>query len=173
MTPTSTTYPDRAAPAWLQQQVYAPRRQRTLDLVRHAVEALARAQRAVSLASIAAASRTVDPTGRGISPSAILGNPEARAHYEQHRRWRGTPPPRPTPRAGADGLRPRVDAHRDGARARQRYRRWTKGLLIERLLAVERAYAEQEERWLRVNDELLTWQLRAAHPPAPPDRVLS
>ena len=43
-----------------------------------------------------------------------------------------------------------------------------KGLLIERLLAVERAYAEQEDRWLRVNDELLTWQLRAA--PARSDR---
>ena len=103
MHPTSTARPDRAAPAWLQQQVYAPRRQRTLDLVHHAVEALATAQRAV-------------------------------------------------------------------ARARQRYRRWTKGLFIERLLAVERAYAEQEDRWLRVNDELLAWQLRAAA--APPSRVI-
>jgi len=43
-----------------------------------------------------------------------------------------------------------------------------KGLLIERLLAVERAYADQEERWRRVNDELLAWQLRAA--PARSDR---
>jgi hypothetical protein len=162
MTPTSTTCPDRAAPAWLQQQVYAPRRQRTLDLVRHAVEALAMAQRPVSLASIAAASRTVDPTGRGISPSAILGNPEARAHYAQHRRWNGTRARRALRPESPGAARPRVEAHRDGARARQRYRRWSKGLLIERLLAVERAYAEQEERWLRVNDELLTWQLRAA-----------
>lgn len=153
---------------WLQQQVYTPRRQRTVDLVRHAVEALATAQRAVSLASIASTSKAIDPTGRGISTSAILGNPEARAHYERHRRWSGTRPPRPTPRAWADGTRPRVDAHRDVARARQRYRRWTKGLLIERLLAVERAYADQEDRWRRVNDELLAWQLRAA--PARSDR---
>ena len=170
MTPTSTARPDRAAPAWLQQQVYAPRRQRTLDLVCHAVEALATAQRAVSLAAIATASKTLDPTGRGISTSAILANAEARAHYERHRRWRGTRRPRPTPRVAADATRPRVTAHRDVARARQRYRRWTKGLLIERLLAVERAYAEQEDRWLRVNDELLAWQLRAAA--APPPRVI-
>ena len=170
MHPTATARPDRDAPPWLQQQVYAPRRQRTLDLVRHAVEALATAQRAVSLAAIATTSKALDPTGRGISPSAILANAEARAHYERHRRWRGTRRPRPAPRVAADATRPRVTAHRDVARARQRYRRWTKGLLIERLLAVEGAYAEQEERWLRVNDELLAWQLRAAA--APPPRVI-
>jgi len=145
--------PDRAAPAWLHQQVYAPRRQRTLDLVRHAVAALATAQRAVSLAAIAITSKAIDPTDRGISPSAILGNPEARRYYEQYRRWNGTRPARRAPRPEPQGAaRPRVPAHRDVGRARQRYRRWTKGLLIERLLAVERAYAEQEERWLRVND---------------------
>lgn len=103
--------------------------------------------------------------------SAILGNPEARTYYEQHRRWNGTRPARETPRLEPSGAaRPRVTAHRDVARARQRYRRWTKGLLIERLLAVERAYAEQEDRWLRVNDELLAWQLRAAA--APPPRAI-
>ena len=170
MHPTSTPRPDRAAPAWLQQQVYAPRRQRTLDLVRHAVEALATAQQAVSLAAIATTSKALDPTGRGISPSAILANAEACAHYEQHRRWHGTRA-RLTRRPESPGAaRPRVTAHRDVARARQRYRRWTKGFLIERLLAVERAYAEQEDRWLRVNDELLAWQLRAAA--GPPPRVI-
>jgi hypothetical protein len=40
-------------------------------------------------------------------------------------------------------------------------RGWTKTTLVERLLAVEHAWAEQEERWLRVNEELLTWRLRA------------
>ena len=169
MRPTSAG-PDRASPAWLQQKVYTPRRQRTLDLVRHAVEALLTGRQPVSLASIATMSRAIDPAGRGISPSAILGNAEARAHYERHRRWRGTRRPRPAPRVAADATRPRVTAHRDVARALQRYRRWTKGLLIERLLAVERVYAEQDDRWLRVNDELLAWQLRAAA--APPPRVI-
>ena len=31
--------------------------------------------------------------------------------------------------------------------------------LVERLLAVEQAYAEQEERWLELNDELLISRL--------------
>lgn len=52
-------------------------------------------------------------------------------------------------------------AHRDAARARQRYQRWTKAALVDRLLAVETAHVEQEERWLALNDELLTWRLRA------------
>ena len=170
MPPTSRSRPDRDAPSWLQEKVYAPRRQRTLDLVRHAVDVLVTAEQAVSLASIATTSKAIDPTGQGISTSAILENPEARTYYEQHRRWTGTRT-RLTLRPTSPGpARPRVDAHRDVARARQRYRRWTKGLLIERLLAVERAYAEQEDRWLRVNDELLAWQLRAAS--APPDRAI-
>jgi len=135
-----------------------------------AVAALVTAERAVSLAAIATTSKALDPAGRGISTSAILANAEARAHYEQHRRWRGPRPTRPAPRLAADGGRPRIDPRRDVVRARQRYRRWTKGRLVERLLAIERAYAEHEDRWLRVNDELLTWQLRAA--PARADRAI-
>jgi hypothetical protein len=163
--PTSTSLVDRTAPTWLHDKVYAPRRQRTRDLVRQAVETLVSAEQAVSLASIAAMSKVLDPAGRGISTSAILGNPEARAHWERHRRWRGTRPARRTTPPGHPPARPRVAAERDVARARQRYLRWTKTTLVERLLAAEHAWAEQEERWLRVNDELLAWRLRAESVP--------
>jgi hypothetical protein len=171
VTPPSRSRPDpeAPAPAWLRDTVYAPRRQRTCDLVCQAVDALVAAQQPVSLASIAATSKAVDPTGRGISTSAILGNREARAYYERHRRWRPTRPARLTMRREVADLRPR-DAQRDVARARRRYLRWTKATLVDRLLAIERAYAEQEERWLRVNDELLTWQLRAES--ARPERAI-
>lgn len=165
MRPTSTPLPDRDAPAWLHQKVYAPRRQRTLDLVHQAVDALMTAKHPVSLAAIATRSKALDPAGRSISTSAILGNAEARAYYERHRRWRRAPPARLTMPRMLPVARPRVEAQRDVARARQRGRRWTKAILIERLLAVEHAYAEQEERWLRVNDELLTWRLRAESVP--------
>ncbi|GLV55846.1 hypothetical protein KDH_26900 [Dictyobacter sp. S3.2.2.5] len=36
-----------------------------------------------------------------------------------------------------------------------------KAELVDRLLAVEVAYAEQEQRWLTQQDEALTWWLRA------------
>jgi uncharacterized coiled-coil protein SlyX len=37
----------------------------------------------------------------------------------------------------------------------------SKAELAARLLAVEQKYAEQEEQWLQVNEELMTWRLRA------------
>jgi hypothetical protein len=163
MKPKSTSRPEREAPPWLETQVYGPRRQHTLDRIRQAVDALVTAHQPVSLASIAARSKALDPDGRGISTSAILGNAEARAYYERHRRW--TPRrPRPglsAPTASGNLVRPRVSLSRDLTRARQRYLRLGKTALVERLLALEQAYAEQEERWLRANDELLTSTLRA------------
>jgi hypothetical protein len=161
--PPSTLRPDRDAPAWLQEQVYAPRRQRTLDHVRQAVETLVAAKQPVSLASIAAMSKALDPEGRGISTSAILGNAQARAYYERHRRWTPGRPRRGllAPSASVNLVRPRISLSRDLTRARQRYLRLGKSVLVERLLALEHAYAEQEDRWLRVNDELLTRHLGA------------
>ena len=41
-----------------------------VDLVRHAVDALATVQRAVSLASIATTPEAIDPTGRGTSTTS-------------------------------------------------------------------------------------------------------
>lgn len=163
MTPPSTSRPDRDAPAWLQAQVYAPRRRRTLDHVRRAVDTLVTAHQSVSLAAIAARSKALDPEGRGISTSAILGNAQARAYYERHRQWTPGRPRRglSAPSASLNLARPRISLSRDLTRARHRYLRLGKSVLVERLLALEHAYAEQEERWLRVNDELLTWKLRA------------
>src|SRR5437899_3044431 len=64
------------------------KRQRTIERVHQSVEALRNEKARISLASIAAKSRKLDPTGAGISESAILTNEAARAYYEQHRSWR-------------------------------------------------------------------------------------
>jgi hypothetical protein len=167
--PSSTSHPDRDAPTWLEAQVYAPRRQRTLDRVRQAVDALVSAHQPVSLASVAATSKALDPERRGISTSAILGNPQARVYYEQHRRWAPRRPRRDpsAPSPFVNLVRPRISRSRDLTRARQRYRRLVKAVLVERLLALEQAFAEQEERWLRVSDELLACQLRATRRDGP------
>ncbi len=151
------------APAWLAEQVYLPKRQRTIDLVHQSVEALQDANaRRISLASIVAKSRELDPTGAGISESAILTNEAARAYYEQHRSWkrqRRAPTsrlqPEKRPSAGA------VKLTRDDVRARQRYQRLTKAALVDRLLTVEHRAAEWEQRWLCHQDDVLYWRLRA------------
>jgi hypothetical protein len=147
---------------WLEEKVYARLRQRTVDLVKRSVDALRKDKQRVSLSTVAAKSKELDPHHRGVSESAILDNQEARASYEQHRSWRGSPRKRARPVAGAPPASPgSVKSGRDEQRVRQRYLRMRKEALVERLLAMERMYAEQRERWLSQQDEVLTWRLRA------------
>ncbi len=147
---------------WLPEKVYEPLRQRTIALVSSAVDALLKDKQRISLATVAAKSKEVDPEHRGVSESAILDNQEARAYYEQHRTWQGTRPKRG--RSGAVRTPPQpgpIKADRDEQRGRLRYLRMSKEALVERLLAVEQTYAQERTRWLSQQDDVLTWRLRA------------
>ena len=147
---------------WLEQKVYAKLRQRTVDLVKRSVDALRKDKQRVSLATIAARSKELDPEHRGISESAILDNQEARTYYEQHRTFQGARKRRAKPLAVASPAPPGpVKPDRNEQRARQRYLRMNKEALVERLLAVERASAEERARWLSQQDDVLAWRLRA------------
>jgi len=137
-------------------------RQHTVDLVKQSVDALCKDKQRVSLATIAAKSKELDPEHRGISESAILDNQEARAYYEQYRSWQGSPRKRAKPLVVAMLASPgAVKPDRDAQRVRQRYLRMSKETLVERLIAAERTLAEQRERWLSQQDDALTWRLRA------------
>lgn len=147
---------------WLEEKVYAKLRQRTVDLVKQSVDALASDKRRVSLATVAAKSKELDAGHQGISESAILGNQEARVYYERHRSWRGPSRKRAKPLVAASSVSILViKPDRDEQRARQRYLRMGKTVLAERLIAAERQLSEQRERWLGQQDETLTWRLRA------------
>jgi hypothetical protein len=151
-----------ASPAhsWLVERVYEPKRERTIELVKRSVDMLLEKKERISLASIVAASKEVDEVGCGVSESAILNNEQARAYYEQHRSWKGMR----RKGSAATALPPHpghVKPDRDLAQVRQRYLRMGKPALADRLLAIEQAYAEQQERWLLQQDELLQWRLRA------------
>jgi hypothetical protein len=154
---------DRREPhPWLEEQVYSKLRQRTVDLVKQSIDALCKDKQRISLATVAAKSKELDAEHRGISESAILDNQEARAYYEQHRSWRGSARKRAKPLAVASPASPRaVKPGRDEQRVRQRYLRMSKEVLVERLITTERTLAEQRERWLAQQDEVLTWRLRA------------
>ena len=157
----STSKRENDAPLWLQEQVYAPKKQRTIDLVKRSIEGLLKEGQAISLASIAAISKTIDATGQGVSESAVLNNEEARSLYEQHRTWKGPlrRSPNTTKKVRATQISTKAD--RDQEQARQRYLRFNKAELVDRLLAAEYAYAEQEQRWLSQQDETFTCRLRA------------
>jgi hypothetical protein len=145
---------------WLEEKVYAKLRQRTIDLVKRSVDALLKNKQRVSLSTVVAKSKEFDE--KGISESAILDNQEARAYYEQHRSWQGNRQRRAKPLAVASPAQPgSVKPDRNEQRVRQRYLRMSKDALVERLLAVERLHAQERERWLAQQDEVLTWRLRA------------
>ncbi len=147
---------------WLEEKVYAKLRQRTVDLVKQSVDALLKDKQRVSLARVSAKSKELDSEHRGVSESAILDNQDARAYYEQHRSWRGSPRKRAKPLVVVPPASPgAVKPGRDEQRVRQRYLRMSKEALVERLITTERTLAEQRERWLAQQDEVLTWRLRA------------
>jgi len=104
----------------------------------------------------------LDPKGVGVSESAILNNEEARAYYQQHRTWKRQ---RQSPALSEESKVRKesgpITLTRDEKRVRQRYLRLSKPDLVDRLLAAERASANQEQRWLSHQDDVLTWRLRA------------
>ena len=149
---------------WLEAAVYDKKRRRTVDLVRLTIETITKRKEGmrVSLATIAAVSKEIDPEGRGVSESAILNNHAAHALWVAARTApgkrvvrRAVAPPDTAP------VDPRIQVDRDPGRARRRYRALTKEGLIDRLLAVEAAYATREDRWQRAGDDVLEWRLRA------------
>ncbi len=146
--------------SWLVEQVYEPKRERTFELVRQSVDVLLEQKERISLASIVATSKEVDSEQRGVSESAILNNEQARNYYERHRSWKGMRQKRAAQTA-LPAHSGSVKPDRDQAKVRQRYLRMGKPALADRLLAVEQEYAEQQERWLLQQDELLQWRLRA------------
>jgi hypothetical protein len=147
---------------WLEEKVYARLRQRTVDLVKRSVDALSLDKQRVSLSAIVAKSKDLDTEHRGISESAILDNLEARAYYEQHRSWQGNRKRQAKPMTVASPAQAGpVKSDRNAQRARQRYLRMRKEALVDRLLTVERTAAQERERWLAQQDEVLTWRLRA------------
>lgn len=147
--------PAKAA-GWLRDKVYEPKRRRTVDLVRRAVDDLRQSRDKVSLASVARRSRALDPEGRGVSESAILGNEEAKAYFDQHRTARPSAR-RQTTRAASPGGDPtRISLDRDPQTARQRYMRMSKPDLVQRLLSVEQAFSRERMQALQPLGEALT-----------------
>lgn len=109
-----------------------------------------------------AESKIIDPDGRGISRGGILGNSEAKAYYDQYKTWKASRRSKSShlgEQKGGTAPR-RIDPHRDLHRARNRLIRRTKDELVARVLELEQGLGIEEERWIRMNDRLLEWQVR-------------
>jgi hypothetical protein len=156
--------PLRQAPTWLDAAVYEPKRQRTFEIVKRAVDTLVEQRNQdgvtrISLTTIVAMAKQQDPAGQGIAHTSILENEEAYAYYKKFRTARPAQQRQHAPTR--DETAPVIKADRDQARVRQRYMQWNRANLVDRLLFVEQQYAELNTRYLGMNDKLLEWQLRA------------
>jgi len=127
---------------------YEEKRQRTVKLVKTAVDHLMSAGQAVTIEAICRTSTALDPEGRGVKKSAVLENPEAHAYYRQHSAsYKAAQNRRRKGKSIVASTQPlRIDPHRDVDRVRYRYLQMTKTEIVERLLQVEYAYAELAEQ---------------------------
>lgn len=151
----SNPAPERSRP-WLE-AYYEARRQRTVALVKAAVDRLVQENQPVTVEAVCRLTRELDPTGKGVQKSGVLQNAEAHAYYRQHSAtyrsyhgWKDRKPTRPTPPAAP----PQVKLDRDVDRVRRRYRLFPKAELVERLVAAEQAHAEIRQQVTRLQFEL-------------------
>ena len=148
--------PNKPKP-WLLKH-YEAKRQRTVKLVKDAVDQLVKEKQTVTIEAICQKSLALDPEGRGVKKSAILENPDAHAYYQEHStsyqaakkrnrktRMSSTPDPQPL----------RIDPNRNVDRARLRYLHLTKAEIVERLLTVEQAYADLHLQLSQLQFQLL------------------
>jgi hypothetical protein len=151
------------APPWLQESVYEPKRKHSVDLVKQSVDVLVNRRKQgdkprISLATIVATSKQLDPTGTGIAHTTILENAEAYAYYKKYR----TTSSKAVKRQNQGGTTEAPEAsHSAHAKRRQFYMTWRRAELVDELLRVQQERDRFQEQWLDASDNLLQWQLRA------------
>lgn len=162
MNPPSPSSPnqERARP-WLEKH-YEATRQHTVSLVKTAVDQLVKEKRPVTIEAICQQSQQIDPQGKGIKKTGILGNTEAYAYSRQHcASLHKSGGGRASRQSATVAHRLPVDPHRDLRQVRRRYLRESKIALVERLLSVEQAYLESQQQLARLQFELLDQQQKA------------
>ncbi|HEY6407523.1 MAG TPA: hypothetical protein VIY29_08655 [Ktedonobacteraceae bacterium] len=156
---TSNPSPERARP-WLEKH-YEATRQRTVGLVKAAVDRLIQHGKTVTIEAICQQSQQLNPQGKGIKKAGILGNAQAYAYYRQHCASLGRTLRRTSRQPATTAYRLPTDPHRDLKQVRRRYLRESKTALVERLLFVEQAYLESQQQLARLQFELLDQQQKA------------
>ncbi|HEX6555854.1 MAG TPA: hypothetical protein VF026_24050, partial [Ktedonobacteraceae bacterium] len=117
----------------------------------------------VALPAICLLSPDLDPLHKGVKKSSVLDNPAAHEYYREHSRSYQTMRGRKrlsSRKRQEPAQPPHIDPDRDEQRVRYRYLQYTKAELVERLLHVERAYAQSQQQltqlqfiWLEAQQE--------------------
>jgi len=128
-----------------------PRYKRTVEMVSDAVEKLKQAGLEISRASIVRQTIKSDPSGRGISESAIRSNTDAREIYTANRTWKARSESKrrsPAPDR-KQVLSIGIILKRDESTAYRRHMSHDKQYIVERLLWLEKKYATEAKVWLK------------------------
>jgi hypothetical protein len=154
------------APTWLEDSVYEPKRKHSVDLVKQSVDTLVNQRKQgskvrISLATIVATSKQLDPTGTGVAHTTILENAEAYAYYKKYRTTSSKTVKHRNQRGSPETTERLVASDPSLEKRRQYYMTWRRAELVDELLRVREERDRFQERWLDANDNLLQWQLRA------------
>lgn len=154
------------APLWLEDSVYEPKRKHSVDLVKQSVDTLVSQRKQgnktrISLATIVATSKQLDPTGTGIAHTTILENAEAYAYYKKYRTTSSKTVKHRNQRVSTEMSEPDTAQDPAFAKRRQYYMIWRRAELVDELLRVRAERDRFQEQWLDASDNLLQWQLRA------------
>jgi hypothetical protein len=154
------------APTWLEESVYEPKRKHSVALIKQSVDVLVNQRKQgskirISLATIVATSKQLDPTGTGVAHTTILENAEAYAYYQKYRTTHSKPVKRRNQLVSADLSEPDMAQDPAFAKRRQYYMSWRRAELVDELLRIREERDRFQEQWLDTSDNLLQWQLRA------------
>jgi len=149
-----------------QESVYEPKRKHSVDLVKQSIDTLVNRRKQdnktrISLATIVATSKQLDPTGTGVAHTTILENAEAYIYYKKYRTTSPKTVKRRNQRGSPEMTEQLVTNDPALEKRRQYYMTWRRAELVDELLRVRQERDQFQEQWLDANDNLLQWQLRA------------
>lgn len=137
---------------WLVDKVYAPKKKRSVELAKLAVEALLERNQKVTIQAIHEVSKEIDSNGKGLHRNTITGNQEVYEVYLEYRTYLKTVQVNgrtsPSSRERYEKYLKHLKIDRDLSLVRNRYKRLTKQELINRLIQCEQYVAERSHQWL-------------------------
>lgn len=142
--------PSEADRPWLKES-HKKRQQRSLELGKQAIQMLIAKGATVTLSAVKAASKEIDPTGKGIHSNTVKTNAELFECYKQHSKTYAkkhrTPPVQTNSSMQVDLMR--IDPNRNLTQVRSRYCKFSKAELIGKLIAAEQCIADNHSKWTR------------------------
>lgn len=135
---------------WLD-KVYQQRRDRSLTIGIQTIDFLVEQEIPVTYHNISEHSKAFDEKGKGIHLNTIKCNEELHSYYRKHSRTykvKNTRKKPVTPSTFDEASIRRISSKRDVNITKKRYLQLSKEELVNRLIAVEKYIAENQERWV-------------------------